>query len=268
MSDTSDGRRQPEGQIRDNERFLEQVLDGIQDGISVLDRDLNILRTNRWMEEMYSHASPLEGKKCFAVYQQRDSACPFCPTLKAIETGTMQASEVPYANEAGKAGWIELSAFPLRDEQDEITGVIEYVKDISDRKRAEAEIQEAKSFAEQLIETANAIVVVLDAEGKIKVFNSAAERITGYAQDEIDGRNWFEVLVPRDRYPEVWGEFGRLLDGGIPQEFENPILTKSGEERHIVWKNNELIRNGEIVGTVSFGIDITGAKAGGENATG
>ena len=260
MSDTSDGRRQPEGQIRDNERFLEQVLDGIQDGISVLDRDLNILRTNRWMEEMYSHASPLEGKKCFAVYQQRDSACPFCPTLKAIETGTMQASEVPYANEAGKAGWIELSAFPLRDEQDEITGVIEYVKDISDRKRAEAEIQEAKSFAEQLIETANAIVVVLDAEGKIKVFNSAAERITGYAQDEIDGRNWFEVLVPRDRYPEVWGEFGRLLDGGIPQEFENPILTKSGEERHIVWKNNELIRNGEIVGTVSFGIDITERK--------
>ena len=63
--------------------------------------------------------------------------------------------------------------------------------------------------------------------------------------------------MPRDRYPEVWEEFERLLAGGIPLAFENPILTKSGEERYILWRNAELRQKGRVVGTLSFGIDIT-----------
>jgi len=39
--------------------------------------------------------------------------------------------------------------------------------------------------------------------------------------------------------------------------YENPILTKAGEERIIAWSNNELIVEGEIIGSISFGIDIT-----------
>jgi PAS domain S-box-containing protein len=101
---------------------------------------------------------------------------------------------------------------------------------------------------------------VLDAKGDIQVFNSAAEWITGYSAEEIGGKNWFEILVPRERYPAVWEEFERLVAGGIPKEFENPILTKDGQERHIVWKNSEVIHDGQVAGTVSFGIDVTDRK--------
>ncbi len=45
------------------------------------------------------------------------------------------------------------------------------------------------------------------------------------------------------------------MAGGFPKNFENPILTKSGEERYIVWQNNEVREDGKIVGTISFGID-------------
>jgi signal transduction histidine kinase len=50
------------------------------------------------------------------------------------------------------------------------------------------------------------------------------------------------------------------LDGGPPRVFRNPILTKGGEERFISWSNNEVVWEGKIVGTVSFGIDITEYK--------
>lgn len=132
--------------------------------------------------------------------------------------------------------------------------------DITEHKRAEEAIQEARDYAENLIQTANAIVVVLDIEGKIKVFNDTAEKITGYTAEELRSKSWFETLVPRDQYPEVWVEFERLQQGGIPVSFENPILTKAGKERQIAWQNSELFYHGQFAGTVSFGIDITDRK--------
>jgi PAS domain S-box-containing protein len=131
------------------------------------------------------------------------------------------------------------------------------VRDIAARKQREAALQSAKDFAENLLKTANAMVVRLDVAGNIQIFNEAAEAITGYATAEMLGRNWFEVLVPKNRFPHVKEEFQRLMAGGLPKRFENPILTKFGEERFIVWRNNEIREQGQIVGTISFGVDIT-----------
>jgi PAS domain S-box-containing protein len=76
----------------------------------------------------------------------------------------------------------------------------------------------------------------------------------------LQGKNWFEILVPKDRYPYVWEEFTRLIGGGTPKTFENPILTKTGEERYVMWQNNQVRVNGEVVATISFGNDITERK--------
>jgi PAS domain S-box-containing protein len=122
------------------------------------------------------------------------------------------------------------------------------------------ELAASKDFAENLIQTANAIVVGLDNHGNVRFFNQAAERITGYTGKELEGRNWFEVIAPKDRYPEVWREFERLKTAGLRRNFENPILTKSGEERYVVWQNSEVREQGQVVGTISFGIDITERK--------
>jgi two-component system cell cycle sensor histidine kinase/response regulator CckA len=134
------------------------------------------------------------------------------------------------------------------------------MQDISERKRVEMALQTAKDYAENLVQTANAIVVGLDVEGRVTVFNQAAQRITGYCPADLENRNWFEMVAPRDRFPEVWAAFTKLPAGGLPKNFENPILTKSGEERYIVWQNNEVREQGRIVGTISFGIDITERK--------
>jgi PAS domain S-box-containing protein len=116
---------------------------------------------------------------------------------------------------------------------------------------------EAWELDEALIEITDAIVVQLDGEGKIQYVNRSFEEITGFSREDLENRSWFEVLVPKDRYPEVWEEFERLRSGGTPTRFENPILTKSGEERYIVWQNSDVRRDNQIVGTVSIGIDIS-----------
>ena len=64
-------RKQTEEALQENERLLQSVFDAVQDGISALDCDLNILRVRQWMERMYAIQKPLVGRKCYAVYQQR-----------------------------------------------------------------------------------------------------------------------------------------------------------------------------------------------------
>ncbi|MBN1435074.1 PAS domain-containing protein, partial [Candidatus Fermentibacterales bacterium] len=122
-------------------RSLENVFDAIQDGISVLDDELNIVRVNHWMKRMYESDRPIEGRKCFEVYQRRKSPCPWCPTLGAMKTGERRSTVVPYPTEQEPTGWIELSAFPLADSSGRRVGVIEYVKDITPQRLAENELR-------------------------------------------------------------------------------------------------------------------------------
>ena len=129
---------------------------------------------------------------------------------------------------------------------------------VSDHKEIEKSLSYGKDFVESLIRNANVIIIGLDKEGRIKLFNETAEKITGYQFAELKGKNWFEVMVPRERYPQVWEEFVLLTQKGkMPKTFENPILTKSGQEKIISWQNGLLQEGENSAGSISFGIDIT-----------
>lgn len=144
---------------------------------------------------------------------------------------------------------------------EDITEMKTYQHELEERvKERTAEVVRAKDFAENLIRTANAMIIGLDPKGNVTIFNKAAEEVTGYLADEIIGRNWFEIIVPKDRYPEVWDAFQRLPTSGFPEHFENPILTKSGSVRFISWNTNTIFDGRKILATISFGIDITDKK--------
>jgi PAS domain S-box-containing protein len=163
---------------------------------------------------------------------------------------------------SGEWRWVlSIGRVVERDESGRALRVMGSHTDITERRHVDEELTRAKDYAEKLIATANTIVVGLDGSGEIVEFNRAAELITGYSRADISGRSWFEVICPRDRYPEVWDEFLRLSAGGLPRVFENPILTKSGEERYIVWSNSEIQTGAEAPGTISFGIDVTEQRA-------
>jgi two-component system cell cycle sensor histidine kinase/response regulator CckA len=187
--------------------------------------------------------------------EDRARAC--AEARAALDCGSAYESEFRIVRRDGTVREIRSHGALQRDEYGKPLRLIGVSFDITEQKRVGAALQTAKEYAENLIETANTMVVVLDAEGRVRGFNEAAERITGYARGEIEGRSWFETLVPKERYPEVWRIFGALRTGDLPRNFENPILTKAGSERLIVWQNSPVREQGRIVGTVSFGIDVT-----------
>jgi PAS domain S-box-containing protein len=181
--------------LRENEQFLQGVFDAIQDGISILDRDLTVIRVNQWMERMYGDQPPLVGGKCFEVYQQRSAPCPWCPTVQTLETGEFCREIVPYSLEGEVIGWIELSAFPLKDADGHMRGVIEHVKDISERVQAEEALRTEKAFTEAALDSQRDTFFVFDpATGQALRWNRAFREFTGYSDQEIASM----------RAPESW----------------------------------------------------------------
>jgi PAS domain S-box-containing protein len=154
-------RKRAEDALQESETFLQNAFDAIQEGICVLDRDLRILRVNSWLEMMYASEMPLVGKKCYAVYQKRETPCPRCPTLRTLENGRAYIETVAYPSEENPTGWMEVSAFPLRDYKGNLLGAIEYLRDISERKQAEQEIQRSR---EQLRALAARLQVIREEE--------------------------------------------------------------------------------------------------------
>ena len=135
-------RKRAEDALRESKQFLSAIFDSIQDGISVLDLELNIVRVNQAMREWFSHMLPLEGKKCYEAYIGRTKACTICPALRALDSGRLEMNEIPLARPEGVTGTVELFSFPMLDDSGKPTGIVEYIRDITKRKRAEQAIME------------------------------------------------------------------------------------------------------------------------------
>ena len=79
-------------------------------------------------------------------------------------------------------------------------------------------------------------------------------------EDEILHHNWFETCLPEEVVAEVRGVFKQIMDGDqeLLKFYENPVVTKSGQQRTIAFHNTLLTnQDGEITGLLSSGEDIT-----------
>jgi len=92
---------------------------------------------------MVSEKLPLEGKKCYEVYQNLKKPCDPCPTLRCFKSGKTEWNVVP-GLPGSPVKWIELFSYPIKEpDSDKITGVIEFVRDITERKQAEEKLNAA-----------------------------------------------------------------------------------------------------------------------------
>jgi PAS domain S-box-containing protein len=130
-------------------------------------------------------------------------------------------------------------------------------RDITERKRAEVALRDERDRAQRYLDTADVILLKLNLEGRIIVVNRYGCSLLGWTRDELLGRDWIETCLPVRIRQELEGKRRLLLDGDL-SIIENPVITRSGEERLIEWRNR-LIRDdeGHVTGSFSSGTDIT-----------
>ncbi|MFH2140458.1 MAG: PAS domain S-box protein [Pseudomonadota bacterium] len=132
--------------------------------------------------------------------------------------------------------------------------------DLTEYRRLEAQILKEKDQAQTYLDVAGVMLVVLDTEGNITLINRKGCEILGYSEQEVIGRNWFELCIPEDMQETIRNVFHQLMAGKteLTEYYENPILNKRGERRVVAF-HNTLVKDadGSPSGLLSSGEDVT-----------
>jgi len=140
--------------------------------------------------------------------------------------------------------------------------VIGVIRDLTERKKQENEIREAKEFLENLFQTSTDAIMVTDAGGNITMVNEAMEEMLGYAREELLGMHSGR-FVSHDASVKSQAQkiMEQLFDQGKICEQETVWLKKDGQQIFIEF-NLSLLKDkeGAVVGGVNFIRDITEKK--------
>ncbi len=218
--------------------FLNSLLAGLPDGISILDRDLTILLTNPVMEQWYAHAMPLVGRKCFEAYHGRSEPCVLCPTARTLASGNGSDETVPRLGPGGEtAGWLHLYSIPfIKDPSTgETLGIIEYVRDISERVAVEEALKQSEARYRTIFENTGTATIIVEEDATIVLANQEIETLTGFSSGEIAGKKWTEFVHPDDLKKMRSYHEGRRSDpASAPRQYEFRLLDRRGNEKNVI----------------------------------
>ena len=132
--------------IRQIKEELRTVFDGITDGISIINRDFEILRVNTGLLNIFGGESfdDFLGKKCYGRIRNRANVCIDCPALKTYETGNVANKVLSIKDGPRPKLILDIFSFPLVDESGEIYGFVEYFKDITNKVDLETQLLESE----------------------------------------------------------------------------------------------------------------------------
>jgi len=133
--------------------------------------------------------------------------------------------------------------------------------EIEERRKAESTMRETSQYLENLINYANAPIIVWDPEFRITLFNRAFEYLTDWTPEEVIGKP-LDILLPKGCLGEVLELIRKTATGERWESVEIPILNKNGEIRTVLWNSASIFgADGKtITSTIAQGQDITERK--------
>ncbi len=134
------------------------------------------------------------------------------------------------------------------------------VSDISVQKAMEDALRQERDASQRYLGVVGSIVIVIRQDQTVSLINQAGCQLLGYRQEDIIGANWFDRFLPERLRVNAKAYFTRLIAEKIDliKSLESVVLTRSGEERIVAWRNT-VLRDaaGRITGTLSSGEDVT-----------
>ncbi|RQD76070.1 MAG: hybrid sensor histidine kinase/response regulator [Candidatus Syntrophonatronum acetioxidans] len=251
--------------LKAHQRLI-KILDTMDASVIVTDLDTHeIIFLNRYGQELWGN---VVGKKCWQVFQvDQKESCYSCSKDNLFDGEGKPQGVYQWNYKSSKDGrWYECreTALPWIDERLVKMGM---VTDITEYKELEEELHKERNklslLLEGILDNSVMWIDLLDVKGNVTFWNKAAEEMSGYKAEEVTGHNkiW-EWLYPDPQYREKI--LKKALDiisrGERVENLETRIRRKDGQYRTILWQSNNLVDNGEVVGSIALGADITQRK--------
>ena len=239
------------------------ILETINEGIRILDERGIIIYANQALCKLLGfNEDELIGKSVFDLYPEKDRQKAE-KLLAERKAGRDSRYETCFITKTGQELIVEVSAVPILDEKGEFKASFTIIHDITGRKQLEKEIVGERDFLNNLISLCPDSIIGVSKEGKIIIFNQAAEKLTLYKAEDVIGKmnvaDIYQSLekarsVKKKIYSPEYGGQGRL------QDFEAEIVTRTGNKVPIRLSATLLHKDGREIGNVGFFHDISDRK--------
>ena len=169
------GRKQAEQALRDSERFIRNILDTVDEGFIVIDRNFRILTANKaYCNQVGSASDHVIGRHCFEISHRSLRPCyeagEECAVRRVFETGEPQTALHRHTDGKGSILYVETKAFPIKDRSDSVMSVIETVNNITEKHLLE----------EERLKTQKLEAIGILAGGIAHDFNNLLQGVFGY----------------------------------------------------------------------------------------
>ena len=221
------------------------LIDSLTEGVFVIDKEWRYTYLNRLAEELVGRPrEELLGKNVWKLFPEAIDTVIYIESMKAVQEQQARQFEVfyPPLNK-----WFESKIYPTHE------GLVVFSRDITEQKHAEAEM--ARYAA--IVTSSDDAIVSKTLDGTITSWNTAAERMFGYPEEEAIGQP-ITLIIPPELHQEEVDILGKLRRGIRIQHYETVRLRKDGTKVAVSLSISPVKdRAGNIIGAAKIARDIT-----------
>ncbi|MCZ7393242.1 MAG: PAS domain S-box protein [Candidatus Methanoperedens sp.] len=242
---------------RSEEKYLD-LFENANDAICMLDSDLKFKEVNNRTLRMFGYTKEEMLDMCaFDILPPGQIPRFEIEFNKLKEKGSYDNFVGKARTKDGRLIDIEVSSSVIK-EGDKIIGTRDIIRDITERVQNQEALRESEERYRTIIEYSNDMIWTLDTEGRFLFFNKRSEEITGFKLEDWRGKS-FAPLIEKDYLPRVIELFHKTLNGE-PQHYEVSVEREGGSNIILLVNTAPIYSKGKVVGTVSFGRDVTERK--------
>jgi len=260
LEETSPQKHYEEGFHRERQ-VCERILRDTQEGIFIFDRDLVCTILNPAMERIAgTTAKDALGHIIFEAFPFLVETGDDKHLLEALRGETVTVQNRPYgASGTDAEGFCDALYSPLFNGEGKVSGGIAFIRDTTERRRAELGQRATEERYLELFENANDIVYTHELSGRFTSVNKAAERITGYARVEALQMEASQLVAP-EHLRIACKMIERQVAGEGPSPYELDVICRDGRRVTLEVNTHIISRDGKPVGVQGIARDITERK--------
>jgi sigma-B regulation protein RsbU (phosphoserine phosphatase) len=257
-------RKQVETALAQERDLMNTLLDNIPDTIYFKDRQSRFMRINHAQVKKMKvkDVGEIIGKTDFDFFSSEHAQQAFGDEQRMIETGVpIVGIEEKETWQDGTVTWVSTTKECIRDKQGNIVGTFGISRDITERKQAEAALEQERFLLRALMDNLPDRIYFKDAQGRFLRNNRAHLKQFGVADAaQILGKSDFDFFTEAFAR-EAYADEQRVINTGLPLTKEEEILWPDGRvDWALVTKLPLRDADGKVVGTFGISRDITERK--------
>jgi len=227
------------------EDFLQYVLEGIGEGVVLISKDLKIIKANsRYCTMTGRSPDEIRGEHCYFASHRYDRPCfevgEDCPVIKSFRNGVRTSTMHIHHDAKGLPYYVEINAFPLKNDLGEITSVIETVNNITKHIELKEQLINYESRYRELYNNIPEMLLSLNDTGTILECNRTLLEKLNASRNWIIGKNITDILSQESR--DLFLSKKEQCEDALLCSIEVDLLTTKGALLPV-----------ELTGKVSFG---------------